>query len=97
MLRYNFETPVFMISRGDCTTATKGIFMDLYYSGYRPRGYKTFFMLNSQLSMKIFLLMNVKMPTIVGILTFANRKKAFSAYLSLKKAEFLDIFILMSI
>ena len=47
--------------------------------------------------LKIFLLMNVKMPTTVGILTFMSRKIAFSAYLSLKNAEFLDIFILMRI
>ena len=45
---------------------------------------------STQLSMKFFLLINVKMPTIVGILTFMRRKKiAFSAYLSLKKVEFL--------
>ena len=37
------------------------------------------------------------MPTIVGILTFMSGKIAFLAYLSLKKAEFLDIYILMSI
>ena len=33
----------------------------------RPRGYKTF-----QLSTKIIMLINVKMPIIVGILTFMN-------------------------
>ena len=31
---------------------------------------------SSQLSMKFFLLINVKMPTIVGILTFMNRKNS---------------------
>ena len=61
-----------------------------------PRGYNTFFMLNST-EHEIFLLINVKMPTIVGILTFMSGKIAFLAYMSLKKAEFLDIFILMSI
>ena len=46
---------------------------------------------------EIFLLINVKMPTI-GILTFTWAGKiAFSAYLSLNNVEFLDIFILMSI
>ena len=39
-----------------------------------PRGYKTVFMLNTHLSMKFFLLINVKMPTIVGILTFMSGK-----------------------
>ena len=29
---------------------------------------------STQLSMKIFLLINVKMPTVVGILTFMSRK-----------------------
>ena len=38
----------------------------------RPKGYKTFFILN-QLSMESILLINVKMPTIVGILTFISR------------------------
>ena len=47
--------------------------------------------------MKFFLLINVKMPTVVGILTFMSKKMAFSACLSLQKAEFRDIFILMSI
>ena len=35
-----------------------------------PRGYKTFFC--TQLSMKVFMLINVKMPTIVGILSFIS-------------------------
>ena len=39
------------------------------------RGYKSFFVLNST-SMKFFLLINVKMPTIVGILTFMSRKNS---------------------
>ena len=39
----------------------------------RPRGYKTFFMLNSA-EHKFILLINVKMPTIAdGILTFISR------------------------
>ena len=62
----------------------------------RPRGYKTFFMLNS-VEHEFFLLKNVKMPTIVGILIFMSRKNNIYAYLSLKKAELFDIFILMSI
>ena len=42
----------------------------------RPRGYKTFFMLNST-EHKIFLaLINVKLPTIVGILTFMSGKNS---------------------
>ena len=39
-----------------------------------PQGHKTFFMLSStQLSMEFILLINVKMPTIVGILKFVSR------------------------
>ena len=37
-----------------------------------PRGYKTFFMLSSA-ETKIYPAHNVKMPTIVGILTFMSR------------------------
>ena len=39
------------------------------------RGYKKSFML-TQLSMIFFLLINVKMPTIVGILTFMSKKNS---------------------
>ena len=39
---------------------------------------------------------NVKMPTIVGILMFMSKKIAFSAYLSMKTAKFLDTCIFSS-
>ena len=55
------------------------------------------FSCSTQLNIIFFLLINVKMPTIVGTLTFMSRKVAFSAYLSLEEAEFFYIFILMSI
>ena len=42
-----------------------------YLRQIRPRGYKTFFMLNT----KFILLINVKMPRIVGILTFISMIK----------------------
>ena len=63
-----------------------------FFQNIRPRGYKTFFMLNSAeheicpnnksqitnnctlLSMKISLLINMKMPTIVGIFIFISRE-----------------------
>ena len=74
----------------------------------QPRGYKTFFMLNSdehemfpanksqithncelflakQLSMKISVLINMKMPTIVGIFILIAEKISCSAELSMKK------------
>ena len=46
--------------------------------------------------MKFFLFVNVKMPTIVGILTFMSRKNSIlGLFEPEKKAEFLDIFILI--
>ena len=43
--------------------------------------------------MKFFLLINVKMPTIVvGILTFMSGKKSILGSSEPKKADFLDIF-----
>ena len=41
----------------------------------KSRGYKTFFMFMST-ELNFFLLTNVKMPTIVGILTFMSRKNS---------------------
>ena len=41
----------------------------------QARAYKTFFMLNS-IEHEIFLLLNVKMPTVVGILTFMSGKNS---------------------
>ena len=43
----------------------------------RLRGYKTFSW-STQLSMKFILLINVKMPTIIGILTFISMKNTIS-------------------
>ena len=57
---------------------------------------KLFFMLNST-EHKFFMLINVKMPTIVGILTFMSGKNSILGLSDPKKYKFLDIFILMSI
>ena len=35
---------------------------------------------STQLSMKFFLLINVKMPTVVGILTFMSRKNSILGF-----------------
>ena len=43
---------------------------------FLPRGYKTVFMLNSAEHEIFFLLINVKMPTDVGILTYMSRKNS---------------------
>ena len=53
------------------------------------------FSCSTQLSIKFFLLINVKMPTVVGILTFMCGEKSNLGLSDPKKAEFLDIFILM--
>ena len=52
---------------------------------------------STQLSMKFSLLRNVKMPTIVGTLTFISRKNSILGFSEPENAEFLDIFILVSI
>ena len=60
----------------------------------KPRGHKAFFMLNS-IEPKIFLLINVKMPTMIGILTFMSRENSI---LGLPEPKiFLGMFILKSI
>ena len=55
------------------------------------------FSCSTQLSMNFFLLIDVKMPTIVGILIFMSGKNSIIGLSEPKKAEFLDIFILTSI
>ena len=55
------------------------------------------FSCSTQLSMKFFMLINVKLPTIVGILTFISVKNSILGLSEHKTTEFLDIFILMSI
>ena len=50
------------------------------------------FSCSTQLSMRFFLLVNVKMPTVVGFLTCMSRKSSILDLLRLKNAEFLDIF-----
>ena len=49
-----------------------------------PRGYKTF-LCSTLLSMKFIMLINVKMPTIVGILTFISMLNATSERLKARK------------
>ena len=51
----------------------------------------------TQLSMEFFLLINVKMPTIVRILIFMSRKDDSLSISEPKNAEFRAIFILISI
>ena len=67
-----------------------------YYLGPGPEVI-TLFSCSTQLSMNFFLLINVKMPTIVDILTFMSEKNSSLGLSNPKKAEFLDIYIHMSI
>ena len=53
------------------------------------------FSCSTQLSLKVFLLINVKMPTDVGILTFMSRSNSILCLIGPEGAEFLDIFILI--
>ena len=55
------------------------------------------FSCSTQLSINFFLVINVKMPTIVGILTLMSGENNIQGLAEPKKAEFLDISILMSI
>ena len=55
------------------------------------------FSCSTQLSMKFFLLINVKMPTIVGILTFMSGKNSLLSLSEPKKPTALIFFIPMSI
>ena len=47
---------------------------------------------STQLSMEFFQLINVKMPTSVGILTFMSRQNSILGLFVPEKAEILDIF-----
>ena len=55
------------------------------------------FSYSTQLSLNFFLLINVKMPATVGVLTFMSAKNNILGLSEPKKAELLDIFILTSI
>ena len=55
------------------------------------------FSCSTQLSMRFFLLINVKMPTIVGILIFRSRKNSILDLSEPKKSQIFYNFIVMSI
>ena len=63
-----FKMPPSTVPTGTETPAAPAVNLETW-----PRGYKTFFMLIST-EQEFFLLINVKMPTNVGILTFVSRK-----------------------
>ena len=83
------ETVSYQIPQNDWYYGFMKIFPDL--------SIQKLFSCSTQMSMKFFLLINVEIPTVVGISIFMGRKIAFLAYISLKIDEFLDIFVLMSI
>ena len=51
---------------------------------------------STQLSTKFVLLINVKMPTIVGILTFISRVNRTSERLKARHSSYVDILVFMS-
>ena len=61
----------------------------------RSRGYKTF-LYSTQLSTKSILLINVKMPKIVGILTFINIKIKHLRETKQEASLFVGILVFMS-
>ena len=69
---------------------------DFIYAWPGPKGIKLF-SCSFQLFMNFFLHINVKMTTVVGILTFMSRKNSILGLSEPDKAEFPDMFILMSI
>ena len=62
----------------------------------RRRGYKIF-SCSTQLSTKFILLINVGMPTIVGILTFISMINTTSERLKQETSSFVGILVFMSI
>ena len=60
-----------------------------------PRGYKTF-SCSTQLSTKFILLKNVKMPTIVGILTFISMINTTSERHKARKFSLFGILVFIS-
>ena len=61
---------------------------NVYNIGTRPRDYSTLFSYSTQLSITFILLINVKMPIIVVILTFINRINIISDLRSLKQVKY---------
>ena len=68
---------------------------DRHFVGPGPEVIKLF-PCTTQLSMKFFLLINVKMPTIVGIFTFISMVNTTFERLKAKKISFVGIIAFMS-
>ena len=66
-------------------------FFNFLQDTIRPRRYKTF-LCSTQLSAKFILLINIKMPTIVGILTFISMINTTSERLKAKLTSYLLVF-----
>ena len=54
------------------------------------------FLCSTQLSIKFIILINVKMPTNVGILTFISMKNTTSERLIIKLLKIVDLLVYMS-
>ena len=80
-------------ARWDMPTSLWILLCFIAYLGPGPEVIKLF-SCSTELNMKFFLFINVKMPTTVGILTLMSRKNSILGLSESEKAEFLDIFIL---
>ena len=66
--------PKTSFGRGERSIEEQNIFICIWHFTDQARGYKTFFMLNSAVRNTVYiLLINVKMPTMVGTLTSISR------------------------
>ena len=63
----------------------------IYRASTWPRGYKK--LCSAELSMRFFLLINVKMPSIVGIFTFMRRKNGIIGLYEPEKAGFFILYL----
>ena len=85
-----------------CTTHVERMLISIrYHKGMYGtknwlRGYKTF-LCSAQLSLKLIVLITIKMPTVVGILTFMSMIIATSERLKAIRVLFSSIFDFMSI
>ena len=66
-------------------------YKQLHRSKTWAKGYKKFHAIS-----EFFLIINVKMPTIVGTFTFMSRKNRFLGLSEPENAELLEMFILMT-
>ena len=78
--------------KGTVELGAVDVIKPIYRASTRPRGYKI--SCSAQLSRRFFLLINVKMPSIVGIFTFMRRKNGIIGLHEPEKAGFFILYLL---